>query len=94
MTLDTLRLIRNILLRSVVVGIGFAILLAAATFGGWNCWIGMVTQMFHTTESAVSNLVLDFFTAIRFFLVFILLTPALAIHWTLKREGARKAQAQ
>ncbi len=91
MTLDTLRLIRNILLRSVVVGLGFTLLLAAATFGCWNCWIGMATQMFHTTESAMSNLVLDFFMAIRFFLVFILLTPALAIHWTLKRERAHTA---
>lgn len=91
MTLDTLRLIRNILLRSVVVGLGFTILLAAAIFGGWNCWIGMATQMFHTTESALSNLVLDFFTAIRFFLVFVLLTPALAIHWTIKRERTRSA---
>jgi hypothetical protein len=90
MTLDSLRLIRNILLRSVVVGIAFAAMLALVTFGAWDWWIGFATKLAHTDEAHISSLVLTLFTEIRFLLVFILLTPALAIHWTIKREQSRK----
>lgn len=86
MTLDTLRLVRNILFRCLAVGVAFAFILAAITFGAWNSWIGFATGLFHTTESAITTLVMDFFTAIRFFLVFVILTPALALHWTIKRD--------
>lgn len=92
MTLDSLRLLRNILLRSVIIGIAFAILLALVTFGAWNSWIGLATKLFHTNEAQVSSLVLTLFTEIRFYVIFVLLTPALAIHWTLKKEEAHKAK--
>lgn len=86
MTLDSLRLVRNILFRCLAVGVAFAFLLALVTFGAWDSWIGFATGLFHTDEAAIRNLVMDFFTAIRFFLLFIILTPALALHWTIKRD--------
>jgi len=91
MTLDSLRLLRNILLRSVVVGLAFALFMVVATISGWNTWTQLVSTWFHADQATLTQLVLQFFTEIRFFLVFILLTPGLAIHWTIKREEARKA---
>ena len=86
MNLESLRLARNILFRCVVVGVCFTLLLAIATFATWDAWIIPITDWLHTDEVQVSKLVLTLFTEIRFYIVFVLLTPALAIHWTLQRE--------
>ncbi len=86
MTLDTLRLFRNILFRSVAVAIILALLLAAVTFGAWDWWTGLAAAMFHTDEATLSSFVLGFFVEVRFYVLFVLLTPAVAIHWTLVRE--------
>lgn len=93
MNLESLRLLRNILLRSVVIGMAFALFFAAVTFGAWDAWIGNVTKWCHTDEAHIGSLILTFFTEIRFLLVFLLLTPALAIHWTIKRELSRTTKA-
>ena len=90
MTLDDLRLIRNILLRSFVIGVGLAVIFLILTFAGWQWWMPIATGLFHTQESTISPLVLGFFINLRFFLLFFLLTPALAIHWTIKKEQAKK----
>jgi hypothetical protein len=90
MTLDTLRLLRNILLRSFVVGVAFGLLFGIITFAGWNTWIGMATSLCHTDEATLTKLILHFFVDLRFYLVFLLLTPGLALHWTLRKEEARK----
>lgn len=87
MSLNSLRLLKNILLRSVLIGVGFTLLFALVTFGAWDAWIVPATRILHTSQSEISNLVLTLFTEIRFFLVFVLLSPALAIHWTLKAEA-------
>ena len=94
MNLETLRMLRNILLRCVVVGVGFAIALAAVVFIGWDSWIGWATKLCHTDEAHLSSVMLTLFTEIRFFLVFLLLTPAIAIHWTIKSESARSEKAK
>ena len=94
MTLDSLKLLRNILYRAVLISIAFAIVLAALTFGLWDTWTGMAMGMFRTTETELSNIVIQFFTAIRFWIVFVLLTPALAIHWTMKKEEQKTGPAK
>ncbi|HEY9683035.1 MAG TPA: hypothetical protein V6C86_15770 [Oculatellaceae cyanobacterium] len=88
-TLETLRLLENILFRSVLIALLFAIFLAAAAFGGWDSWIGVATKWCHTDEAHISSAMLTLFTEIRFLVVFLLLTPALAIHWTVKRENSK-----
>jgi len=93
MALETLRLIRDILLRCVVIGIAIAIVLGVATLAFWSFWIGIATTWFRTDEAYLSGVVIWFFTAIRFFLLFVLLTPGLAFHWTYRRELARRAPA-
>jgi hypothetical protein len=90
--LDTLRLIRNILLRCFAIGVVFALLMLIATLAAWPVWTGLAMRWFHADEAQLANIVLAFFTAIRFYFLFILLAPALALHWTLRSESARTAR--
>lgn len=89
MNMESLRLIRNILLRSAVVGSAIILVQAFGTYCAWDTWTGMARGLFHTDEAQLSTAVLAFFTVAKFYLSFIVLTPALAIHWTLKREESR-----
>ena len=85
MTYDNLRLIRNLLLRTFVVGLGITLLLALLTFSLWDTWVPIVERMFHTNIEFLTPIVVEFFMQVRFFLLYIVLAPALAIHWTLKK---------
>lgn len=92
MTLDSLRLLRNILLRTVVISVVFSYTTLLVTFAFWDTWAGVTSQWLHLTPEALSRpIMLYFFVAVKFFNIFVLLAPALALHWTIKREMARKA---
>ncbi len=91
MTLDSLRLVRNILLRAVAVAFVFNLSMALATFALWDTWTALISQWFHTSREALGPLMTYFFTAVKFYVIFVLLTPALALHWTIKREMADRA---
>jgi hypothetical protein len=90
MALETLRLLRNVLLRSFVVGIVFALLMLIAMLVAWPFWTSLAMAWFRTDAATLSALVLRLFIDIRFYLVFVLLTPGLAIHWTIRSELARR----
>ncbi len=89
MTIDSLRVVRNILLRSALISFGIVLFSYAVTFGCWDCWLGMANKMYHMDETQMRWLMLGFFTEVKFFVLFVLLTPALAIHWTIKKEIAK-----
>jgi len=86
MTANTLRLTRNILLRSFVVGVGFTLLASLVTYAAWDTWSGLVTKLAHADQATLAAVMLNFFAVIKGFLVFGVLTPALAIHWTIKQD--------
>jgi hypothetical protein len=86
MDYEALRVIRNILLRTFAIGLFITLVLGPVTVLGWTTWIGIAKNWLHTDADTFSLLVLQFFSAIRFYLVFIVLTPALAIHWTIKKH--------
>jgi hypothetical protein len=88
-SIDALRLVRNILLRSFVIGIVFAIVYLVLTLAFWNTWVALAMAWWRTDEQHLSALVLNFFTTLRFYLVFVLLVPALAIQWTISSERKR-----
>ena len=90
--LDTLRLLRNILLRCFAIGVVFALLMLVVTLAAWPVWTGLAMQWFHADQAQLANIVLAFFTGIRFYFLFILLAPALALHWTIRNEVARAAR--
>ncbi len=90
MALETLRLIRNILLRSFLIGAAIDLVQIVATLTAWSFWISLASAVWHTDEPHLSAVALNYFTLTKFFLVFVLLAPGLAIHWTIKSELARK----
>ncbi len=87
---ETLRLTRNILLRWFVVGVMLALMLGLVTICAWDWWTTMAGTWFHTDTATMTPIVLEFFVDLRFFLLFFVLAPALAIHWTLKHEQTQK----
>ena len=82
--MESLRLVRNIFIRIFVIGALIGVLFAIATLAGWNLWIPLAARLFHTDTATVTSVTLQFFVGLRFFLWFCVLTPALAMHWTLK----------
>lgn len=90
MNLETLRVARNLLSRCFLVGMGLALLIGGVLAAGWDAWMSVASRWLGTSEAVLIPIVLNFLTAIRFFLFFVLLTPALALHWTYKAESKRK----
>ncbi len=89
MTLESLRLLRNILLRSAVLCYAFLVLSALVWMSLSDTWIGLTSSWYHITPDTVNNIVIYFLSAAKFFAIFVLLIPGLALHWTIKREMAK-----
>lgn len=49
----------------------------------WETWIG---DIFGIEEKELGKVVLTFFMNVRIILVFIILSPAIALHWMIKKE--------
>jgi hypothetical protein len=83
---ETVRLIRDILLRTFLISLIIALLIVGIYYGGRHYWDDlMVGRLALIDQASLNVVVVGFFVLIRFYLVFILLAPALALHWTLKR---------
>lgn len=91
MKTETIRFLRNVLLRTFAVTFVLNLMMAAATFGLWNFWTSTTGQWFHTDPESMGPVMVNFFTATKFFALFVLLGPALALHWTLKAEVGKAA---
>lgn len=82
----TIRVIRDTLLRAFLIGLLFGLLYAGVYYGGRGYWDRLMVDRWRVVdEKSLHVLALSFLTLIRFYLVFVLLIPALALHWTLKR---------
>lgn len=82
----TIRIIRDVLLRTFVIGAVFTLLMAGIYYGGRAYWERLLVGRWELADQKSLNaIIVGFFAAIRFYLVFVVLTPALALHWTLKR---------
>lgn len=91
MSIDALTLIRNILLRTVAVIFLLNIVMVLSTLAFWNTWADIVSQWFHMNPEALGPVMLSFFTAVKFFVIYGLLAPALAIHWTVKSSQSENS---
>ncbi len=89
MTLDSLRLLRNILLRSAAISYGFLLLSALIWLPLSDTWTGFTSNLYHITPETVHNIVIYFLSVAKFFAIFVLLVPGLSLHWTIKREMAK-----
>ena len=86
MGLDSLKLLRNVLLRTAVISLLLAYFLAAATVGLWDVWTELTSKVFRTPVSACGPLISNFFALIKFYMIFVLLAPALGLHWEIKKR--------
>jgi len=89
MTLESLRLLRNILLRSAAISYAFLLLSALIWLPFSDTWTGLTSSWYHVTSETVHNIVIYFLSVAKFFAIFVLLIPGLAIHWTIKRDMAK-----
>ena len=77
---------RNLFLRALVIGVIFTILYFLLTVSFWDTWVSLVQSWFKVDERDSARLVLSTFFLIRLILVFCMLVPALALHWTSKAK--------
>jgi hypothetical protein len=83
---ETVRLIRDILLRIFLISLFIALLFAGVYYGARSYVDNLlVTRLEIIDQGSLKAIVVSIFALIRFYLIFILLAPALALHWTLKR---------
>jgi hypothetical protein len=90
MTLESLRLVRNILLRAAALSYAFIILSALIWIPLSETWIGLTGNLYHVSADTVRNIVVGFLSIAKFYGIFLLLIPGLALHWTIKSEESRK----
>ncbi len=89
MDYESLRLIRDSLFRTFVIGLVFALILWMFTEFFWQASTELGVRLFRVDPLVFAADMLWYFTAIKFFLLFLVLAPALGIHWTLKKECDR-----
>ena len=83
---ETIRIIRDIFFRLFLISLIMGLLFAGVYYGGRGYWDRLIVDRLGLIdEKSLNVVVMEFFVLIRFYLVFILLAPALALHWTLKR---------
>ena len=83
---ETIGIIRDILFRLFLISLIMGLLFAGVYYGGRGYWDRLIVDRLRLIdEKSLNVVVMEFFVLIRFYLVFILLAPALALHWTLKR---------
>jgi len=84
--MNTLRLLRNILLRAAAICYCLIAVMAVLTFALWDTWAQTTCTLYHIEPNKLGTLVVYFFALAKFYAIFLLLAPGLAIHWTLKKE--------
>lgn len=90
MNTETLKQIRNILLRTTLISLLLTWFMAALTFGLWDTWTGVMSKVCHVPAAEFGPLIGNWFALIKFYFIFVLLAPALALHWEIKKS-AKKA---
>lgn len=86
MEIEKIIFFRNFLFRTLIIGILFAIFLAVLTFAFWDTWVPLTVRFFKIEEKEIGELLLTFFLHVRIVLVFLILAPALALHWMVKSK--------
>ena len=78
--------LRNVFFRAFIVGVLITLLFLILTLALWNTWAGWVIHLFAVDEKDLGRIVLEFFTHVRIVLIFFFLVPAIALHWTAKKQ--------
>lgn len=86
MTKQNLILIRNLLFRIFIVGLLFALLLFFGTTTFWDKWSSMVYTKVEVTPKELGALFVSSMLYTRFYLIFVILVPGIALHWLIKTK--------
>jgi hypothetical protein len=78
--------LRSFLFKTFLVGLLFAIIFMIGTIALRNLYMPFATGVFRVEETEVNELILAFFLDIRLVLFFIVLAPAVAVHWMILRN--------
>ncbi len=85
MNKENLQVLRNVFLRAALISVLMTWLAALLTMGLWDTWIEISSAMFRVKQEFLAELVTQFFTVAKFFTIYLLLVPGLALHWTVKK---------
>jgi hypothetical protein len=77
---------RNLFLRAFVISLVLALLLFGATMAFWSTAARLTQRLFQVDEKELGRIVLVFFTNVRIVILFLFLAPALALHWTARKQ--------
>jgi hypothetical protein len=91
MNFEVLRQVRDLLLRTALVTLILAWIVAGLTFGLWDVWAGTTSQLFRTPVAELGPVIVNFFSFIKFYMIFVLLAPALGLHWEIKKREKQGA---
>ncbi len=83
-TNENLKLIRDILLRTFIVGFGLMLLSAGIYYGWQTQWDNIIQPLVgYDSEIAWNEMVMWFFGWVKCVLFYGVLTPALGLQWTI-----------
>lgn len=85
---------RNLFFKTFVIGVLIAILFFIITVACLNTWLPWAENLFKLDGKEIKKSVFDFFLNMRIVILFFLLAPALALHWTTKKTVNNSTRRQ
>ena len=76
--------IREFLFKTFLVSLLLTILLFVITINFWDFAKSIILSRFQLSETELGKLIVNSFIHLRLFIIFILLAPAISIHWIIK----------
>lgn len=87
METDKMIFFRGLLFKTFLIGILLAIIVALLTFALRGAFMPLATSVFRVEEGEVNELIFAFFLNVRLVLLFLILAPAIALHWMIKNKS-------
>jgi len=85
MTLETLKILRSILLKSFLIGYVLMLVTWAMYFLWRGNWEMLMVDQWHLIDrSTLEIIIVSLYSLAKFYFLFCILVPALAIHWVIK----------
>ncbi len=78
--------IRDFLFKTFLISLLLAILLFVMTINVWDFAKSIILSRFSVSEVELGKLMINSFIHLRLFLMFILLAPAISLHWIIKTK--------
>ena len=86
MNKQNLILLKSFLFKTFIVGIMFAVLIFVLTFCFWDKFSYIASSKFQVTQQDLGLVVINFFSILRFYLIFVILVPLIALHWLIESQ--------